>query len=428
VQKNLKSFQKKSDKSDNWFKSLGPGLITGASDDDPSGIATYSQVGAHAGFGLLWSIIYSLPMMISIQIVSAQIGRVSGVGLAGNMKKHYPSVIMVSVVFLMLCANIINIGADISSMGEAANLVLGGNAIVYCIIFTVIGILLQVFIPYRRYVFFLKWLCIVLFAYVAVVFSVNVPWSEALKQAVLPTLSLNSESLTMVIAVLGTTISPYLFFWQASEEVEDEECNPEEHPLKTAPAEAPKQFARIRKDTIIGMAFSNIIAFFIMLSTAVTLHMHGKTDIETAAQAAEALRPVAGELTFSLFAIGIIGTGLLALPVLAGSAAYAVGEMYALSIGLEKKPRDAKGFYMIIAGVTLAGMLLIFIGINPIKALFWSAVINGVVAVPIMIMMMLMGSNAEVMGQFTLQKRTKIFGWLSTIVMLAAAVGMFLTW
>ncbi len=425
--KDLKLKLKTKRKSDNWFKSLGPGLITGASDDDPSGIATYSQVGAHAGFGLLWSIIYSLPMMISIQLVSAQIGRVSGVGLAGNMKRHYPSFIMGSIVLLMLCANIINIGADIASMGEAANLVLGGNATIYAIVLTIFGILLQVFIPYRRYVFFLKWLCIVLFAYVAVVFSVNVPWAEALKQAVLPTLSLNSESLTLIIAVLGTTISPYLFFWQASEEVEEEENNPKDQPLKVAPHQAKKQFARIRKDTIIGMAFSNLIAFFIMLSTAVTLHMHGKTDIETAAQAAEALRPVAGELTFSLFAIGIIGTGLLAIPVLAGSAAFAIGEMFSLNIGLEKKPREAKSFYMIIAGVTIAGMLLIFIGVNPIKALFWAAVINGVVAVPIMVMMMLMGSNSAVMGQFTLTKRTRFFGWLSTIVMCAAAVGMFLT-
>ncbi|MFI5264161.1 MAG: NRAMP family divalent metal transporter, partial [Candidatus Kapaibacterium sp.] len=296
-------------KTRDLFRSLGPGLITGASDDDPSGIATYSQAGAQSGFSILWVVIFSFPMMVAIQLVSAQIGRVTGTGIAGNMKKYYPKWIMISLIFLMLAANIINIGADIAAMGEAANLVVGGNAILYSIILTVIGILLQVFVPYSRYVFYLKWLCLVLFAYVAVVFSVHVPWVEAIKNSFLPTISFDSGYFTLIIAVLGTTISPYLFFWQASEEVEDEEDNPLMHPLLEAPEEAPKQLARIRIDTVVGMAFSNLIAFFIILSTAVTLHMHGKTDIQTAAQAAEALRPLAGEWTFLLFAIGIIGTG-----------------------------------------------------------------------------------------------------------------------
>ena len=413
---------------DNWFKALGPGLITGASDDDPSGIGTYSQVGAQGGMGMLWSIIYSFPMMVAIQLVSAQIGRVTGAGIAGNMKKYYPRWVMFTLVFLMLCANMINIGADIAAMGEAANLVLSGNMLIYAVILTFISVMLQVMIPYNKYVFILKWLCLVLFAYVAVVFSVNVPWVEAVKNSLLPTMTFNSTNITMIIAVLGTTISPYLFFWQASEEVEDEEDNPDEHPLKEAPEQATKQFLRIRKDTVIGMAFSNLIAFFIMLSAAVTLHMHGKTDIESASQAAEALRPIAGELTFSLFAIGIIGTGLLALPVLAGSAAYAVCEIFSLPMGLNKRPNEAKRFYGLITGITFLGMLIIFIGINPIKALFWSAVINGVVAVPIMVLMMLMGRNKEVMGDFILTTRTTIVGWISTLIMFAAAVGMFLTW
>ena len=414
-------------KPQNWIKALGPGLITGASDDDPSGIGTYSQAGAQYGFGLLWTIILSFPMMVAIQLVSAQIGRVSGRGIAGNMKKYYPKWIMASLIFFMLCANVINIGADIAAMGEAANLVLGGNAIIYSILLTMIGIFLQIFVPYSRYVYFLKWLCLVLFSYVAVVFSIHVPWAEALKNAIIPSIEFNSTYLTVIIAVLGTTISPYLFFWQASEEVEDEEDAIDAHPLIDYPEEAPSQFARIRKDTIIGMAFSNMIAFFIILSTAVTLHLHGKTDIETAAQAAEALRPIAGELTFVLFAIGIIGTGLLALPVLAGSAAFAISEMFSFPMGLQKKPKEAKRFYSLIAGITLAGMILIFIGVNPVKALFWAAVINGVVAVPIMVLMMFMGRNKQVMGEFTLTTRTSILGWISTIIMFAAAVGMFLT-
>ncbi len=414
-------------KGRDWLSSLGPGVITGASDDDPSGIATYSQVGAQSGFGLLWSVIFSFPMMVAIQLVSAEIGRVTGSGIAGNMKKYYPRWVMISLIFLMLGANIINIGADIGSMGEAAKLVIGGNALFYAVILTLLSVLLQIFIPYKRYVFILKWLCLVLFAYVAVVFSIHVPWAEALKNSVIPNLSFDTGYLTMVIAVLGTTISPYLFFWQASQEVEDEEGNPDEHALLDSPEQAPMQFARIKKDTIIGMAFSNMIAFFIMLSTAVTLHMHGKTDIATATDAAEALRPIAGEWTFMLFALGIIGTGMLALPVLAGSAAFAVSEMYGLPMGLEKKPREAKKFYGILFSVTLGGMLLIFIGVNPIKALYWAAVINGIVAVPIMILMMLMATNTKVMGSFTLHRRTKWMGWISTAVMFAAAAGLLLT-
>ena len=406
---------------------MGPGVITGASDDDPSGIATYSQAGAQAGFGLLWTMILSFPMMVAIQLISAEIGRVTGAGIAGNMKKYYPRWIMVILIFLLLIANIFNIGADIVAMGQAVTLVAGGNAVLYSLILTLFGIALQVFIPYTRYVFFLKWLCIVLFAYVAVVFSVNVPWAEALKNSLLPSISFNTSYLTLLIAILGTTISPYLFFWQASEEVEDEKDNPETHPLISSPEEAPKQLARIRKDTVIGMAFSNMIAFFIILSTAVTLHMHGKTDIETAAQAAEALRPIAGEWTFLLFAIGIIGTGLLALPVLAGSAAYAVSEMFGFPMGLQKRARDAKRFYGLITGITIAGMLLIFFGFNPIKALFYAAVINGVTAVPIMILMMFMASNKEIMGEFSLSRILKIFGWLSTAVMFAAGIGLLAT-
>lgn len=410
-----------------WFKTLGPGVITGASDDDPSGIATYSQAGAQGGFGFLWTVIFSFPMMVAIQLVSAHIGRVTGRGIAANMREHYPKVIMYGIVFLMLAANIINIGADIASMGEAARLVVGGNATFYAIVLTALSVVLQVYIPYHRYVKILKWLCIVLFAYVAVVFSINVPWVEVLRHAFIPSLTLSTSYITTIIAVLGTTISPYLFFWQASEEVEDEQDDPRAHALVDSPEQAPKQFTRMRIDTIVGMAFSNLIAFFIVLSTAVTLHSRGVTDISTASQAAEALRPIAGEMTFLLFAVGLIGTGLLALPVLAGSAAYALGEVFSWPIGLNKKPQEAKRFYSVIVGVTFAGMLLIFIGLNPIHALYWAAVINGIVAVPIMVLMMLMGSNRKIMSKFALGPRLRIGGWISTFVMFAAALGLLLT-
>ncbi|HYM20855.1 MAG TPA: divalent metal cation transporter [Candidatus Kapabacteria bacterium] len=409
------------------FRALGPGVITGASDDDPSGIATYSQAGAQTGYGLLWVVVLSFPMMVVIQYISALIGRVTGAGLAANMKTHYPKWVTSSVVLLLLAANTVNIGADISAMGEAASLVLGGHATVYAIVLAALSVLLQVFIPYNKYVFVLKWLSLVLFAYVAVVFSVHVPWRTALKDSILPQVAFDGSYMATIIAVLGTTISPYLFFWQASEEAEEETDDPAAHPLTGAPEEAPSQIRRIKIDTVFGMAFSNLIAFFIIISTAVTLHAHGVTDIETAAQAAEALRPIAGELTFLLFALGIVGTGLLALPVLAGSAAYAIGELFDWQVGLEKKPSEAKGFYGVLAAVTLVGMLIIFMGINPIKALYWAAVINGLAAVPIMVIMMLMSSNAGVMGKFTISRRTKIFGWISTVAMLAAAIGLIVT-
>ncbi len=407
---------------DNWFKALGPGLITGASDDDPSGIGTYSQVGAQGGMGMLWSIIYSFPMMVAIQLVSAQIGRVTGAGIAGNMKKYYPRWVMFTLVFLMLCANMINIGADIAAMGEAANLVLSGNMLIYAVILTFISVMLQVMIPYNKYVFILKWLCLVLFAYVAVVFSVNVPWVEAVKNSLLPTMTFNSTNITMIIAVLGTTISPYLFFWQASEEVEDEEDNPDEHPLKEAPEQATKQFLRIRKDTVIGMAFSNLIAFFIMLSAAVTLHMHGKTDIESASQAAEALRPIAGELTFSLFAIGIIGTGLLAIPVLAGSTSYAISESFGWKHGLYRKLKEAYAFYGAIIISMLCGIILNFIGLDPIKALIYSAVANGLVAPVVLVLIVRISSDKTIMEEYVNKPLITWLGWLATGLMALAGV------
>jgi NRAMP (natural resistance-associated macrophage protein)-like metal ion transporter len=412
----------------NFLKTLGPGLITGASDDDPSGIATYSQVGAQFGFSILWTMLFSYPLMAAIQEVSARVGRVTGSGIAGNMRRHYPRWLMFPIISLLLIANTLNLGADISAMGAALQLLIGGHPAIYAAVFALGSLLLQIFIPYTRYASILKWLCLSLFAYVGIIFAIHVPWGEALRGLVMPNISFKGEYLTALIAILGTTISPYLFFWQASAEVEDVRNAPDEKPLKRAPEQAPAQLARIRLDTYLGMGVSNLIAFFIMLTAAATLHVHGKTHIETAAQAAEALRPVAGRFAFLLFGAGIIGTGLLTVPVLAGSAAYAISEALRWRTGLERKPREAVGFYGVLSAATLLGLGLTFTSLDPIRALFWSAVINGVVAAPVMVMMMLMAANRKVMGEFVLTGWLRVMGWAATGVMTAAALGLFATW
>ncbi len=407
---------------------MGPGLITGASDDDPSGIATYSQAGAQFGYGLGWTLLFTYPLMCAIQLISAQVGRVTGRGLAGNMRKYYPVSLLYVLVGLLVIANTINIGADLGAMAAALRLLVDGPTLLYIAGFAVVTVLLEVFVRYSRYVSVLRWLSLSLFAYVATVFVVGVPWLTVARNMVLPPIRLSGDYLTVIVAVFGTTISPYLFFWQASEEVEDEQEDPKAEPLIDAPQQAPKQMARMQLDTFVGMGFSNIIALFIMLTTAATLNAHGVTDIQTSSQAAEALRPIAGSFAFTIFALGIIGTGLLALPVLAGSAAYAVGEALQWRVGLTQRPGRARAFYGAIAAATLVGATLNFTPLDPIKALFWSAVINGVAAVPIMVMIMLMASRRTVMGQFTLTPWLKILGWLATVVMAVAAVGMFATW
>lgn len=407
---------------------LGPGLITGASDDDPSGIATYSQAGAQFGYSLGWVMLFSWPLMCAIQEISARIGRVTGHGIAGNLKKHYAAPILYLIVGLLLVANIINIGADLGAMAAALKLLIGGPQWLYILGFAVLTILLEIFVRYSRYVSVLKWLTISLFAYVAVAFMVSVPWLTVAYDLVVPNISLKAEYLTVVVAILGTTISPYLFFWQAEEEVEEVKERDGAQPLVRAPLQAKAEFSRIRWDTYVGMALSNLVALFIIISTAATLHEHGITNIQTSEQAAEALRPIAGEFAFLIFGFGIIGTGLLALPVLAGSSAYAVGEAFNWKVGLAHKLKRAKGFYAILAGATLLGGLMNYTPIDPVKALFWSAVINGVVAVPVMAMMMLMGSNRKVMGDFSLPPILKIFGWLATFAMAITAFGMFATW
>ncbi len=406
---------------------MGPGLITGASDDDPSGIATYSQAGAQFGYALGWTLLFSYPLMCAIQQISAEIGRVTGLGLAGNMRAHGPAWLLYAVVLLLMVANTINIGADLGAMAAALKLLLPVPAPLGIAGFAVVTVLLETFIRYARYVSVLKWLTVSLFAYVATVFIVRVPWDVAARGTLLPHLQWSGGYLTVVVAVLGTTISPYLFFWQASEEVDQEKEHPLAKPLRIAPEQAPSELRRIRIDTYIGMALSNLVALAIVITAAATLHAHGPTNVQTSSQAAEALRPIAGRFAVVVFALGIVGTGLLALPVLAGASAYAVGEAMGWPVGLALKADRAKAFYGTIAVATLLGALMNFSPLDPIKALFWSAVVNGVVAVPVMVMMMVLASRQAVMGQFALHPALKTVGWLATLTMLAAAVGMFAT-
>ena len=406
---------------------LGPGLITGASDDDPSGIATYSQAGAQFGFSITWTLLFTYPLMAVIQEIAGRIGRTTGHGIAANIRKHYPNWVLHSIVALLIVANTINIGADLSAMGDAVGLLIGGPKLAYVIAFGLLCAVLQVMMKYTRYVSVLKWLTLVLFAYFGTVMVVNVPWGEAARGFFVPTFTTDSRFWTTVVAILGTTISPYLFFWQASQEVEDIDEVPERKPLLDAPRQATDANERIGIDTYVGMAFSNLVALAIMVTTAATLHATGKTDIQTSSQAAEALKPVAGEFAFAIFTLGIVGTGLLAVPVLAGSAAYALGEARKWPLGLAREPMQAKAFYAAIVFATLAGVGMGFTALDPIKALFWSAVINGVVAVPVMVIMMLMTANRKIMGEFTITGARHIIGWIATVVMAAAAGGMIIT-
>ncbi len=406
---------------------LGPGLITGAADDDPSGIATYSQAGAQFGYNMLWTMLLTYPLMTSIQMISARLGCLTGRGLAANIRAEFPKSVLYGIVSLLLVANTINIAADIAAMGEAAHLLLGGSAHYYSIGFGLLCLALQVLLSYQTYVRYLKWLTLALLAYVAVAFTINVPWLEVAKGTLWPQLALDHDTITIIVAVLGTTISPYLFFWQAAQEMEDLRANGGEAMLPHAQTEALRHLRRIRWDSAVGMGFSNLVAFFIILSTAATLHQAGVTNIQTSAQAAEALRPLAGHFAFLLFGLGIIGTGLLAVPVLAGSAAYAVTESFEWRTGLDKNVYEAKRFYAIVALATLGGVILNFTPIDPIKALLWSAVINGVIAVPIMVVMMLLGTERRIMGHYVIGRRLQVLGWLATLVMALAVAAMVAT-
>lgn len=405
---------------------IGPGLITGVADDDPSGIATYSQAGAQFGLNMLWTMPLAFPLMAAIQSICARIGRVTGKGLAANIKTTFPPIVLHAVVLLLLVANTLNIAADVAAMGEVSELVTGFDRHLMTVFFVVVTLLSQVFVPYHRYVFFLKWLTLSLLAYAAVLFTVHVPWGEVVLRTFWPNFTPNSEAATVVVGVFGTTISPYLFFWQASEEVEDMQGRHNAAPLVRDGRAAGSELRRIRWDTWSGMLYSDATAYFIILATAVTLNVAGVQDIETAAQAASALRPLAGDFAYMLFALGILGVGLIGVPVLAGSAAYALSEAMGWNWGLERKATDARGFYGVIAVSVLAGLVIQYSPISPMKALFWSAVINGIVAVPLMVVIILLVSKKSVMGAFTAGRSIIFLGWIATGVMGMAAVRMFI--
>lgn len=404
---------------------LGPGLITGAADDDPSGIATYSQAGAQFGLNMLWPMLFAYPLMVAVQAISARVGRVTGQGLAFNLKQVFPAWAVTLLVAALFVANTINIGADIAAMGAAAQLLAGKGQMLFTIAFAALSLLLQVLIPYQRYVRVLKWLTLVLLAYVAIAFTVKIDWPEVGHRLILPKLYGTSGWVTVIVAVFGTTISPYLFFWQSSEEVEIMEVK-DKLPLIDAPPPAARhELKRMGIDTIVGMGVSNLIAFFVILTTAVTLHARGVTDVQTSAQAAEALRPVVGNWAFVIFSLGIIGTGLLAVPVLAGSTGYAVAEAFDWPKGLERPFFECRGFYGVIIISMIVALAVVFSPLDPIKALFWSAVINGVIAVPILAAMMLLATRRNEMGVFVATRSQLVFGWTATLVMAGAAVAMF---
>jgi NRAMP (natural resistance-associated macrophage protein)-like metal ion transporter len=422
----LKSFT-----DDPRVKQLGPGLITGAADDDPSGIATYSQVGAQFGYNMLWTVLFTFPLMVGIQMVSARLGVITGKGLAANVKSVFPHWVLYGLVGLLLISNTINIAADIAAMGEALRLLLGGSAHLYTVCFGVLCLGLQVFLRYETYVRYLKWLTLALLSYVAVIFTSNVHWGEVIGSLVMPHLTLDHNTITMIVAVFGTTISPYLFFWQAAQEMEDLRAT---HARHGGPAMLPhtsevarRHMRRIRWDTYVGMGFSNLIAFFIIVSAGATLHLAHNLDIQTSAQAAEALRPLAGPAAFLLFSLGIIGTGMLAVPVLAGSAAYAVAESFDWQSGMDRKLPEALGFYGIIGIATIGGVALTFTRLDPVRALIWSAEINGIIAVPIMAVMMILASREDIMGAFVIRPRLRRLGWAATAIMGITIVAMMAT-
>ena len=412
-----------------FVRRLGPGLITGAADDDPSGIATSSQAGSQFRFALVWTLLITTPLMIGIQMLSARIGWVTGEGLAANIDKMFPRWLTTTLVGLLVVANTINIAADIGAMGEAVRLLLGGPLALYVLGFGALSIVTQVFFSYERTVRILKWLTLALFAYVAVILTVQIPWRQAISESLHPWSFLPQDTSIKdyTAMVLGTTISPYLFFWQAAQEVEDNHRRPESNALRLHPEYAAEHLSRIKQDTVTGMSFSNIIALCIVLATAVTLNLQGIINIQTSAQAAQDLRPVAGDFAFAVFALGIVGTGLLAVPVLAGSAAYAVSELYGWKAGLSHGFHEARGFYLIIMAATGIGTLMGYFEVDPLKALVWSAIVNGVISVPIMAALMWIGQSTKLMGHYTISARHRFFGWSATVVMAVAVVLMFAT-
>jgi NRAMP (natural resistance-associated macrophage protein)-like metal ion transporter len=404
------------------LRRVGPGLVTGAADDDPSGIATYSQAGAQLGLQSLWSVLFAWPLVVAVQVICARIGVVTDRGLAANLRDNLPGPVLRAVVGALLLANTLNIAADLAAIGDAVQLLAGGPQHVYSLGAGLLCVFLQIKIPYDRYIGILKWLTLSLLAYAGVIFTVHIPWKEVLHNAVLPTLQWTPAYVSMIVAIFGTTISPYLFFWQTAHEIEERKA------VRMSNTETKrvlaKELHRVRLDTMFGMGVSIFIAFFIMLTTAVTLHVSGVTDIQTSKQAAEALRPVVGQFAFLMFALGIIGSGMLAVPVLAGSAAYAVAESIEHPSGLSLQPAEARTFYTVIAVATLVGAALDFTPIEPVKALYWSAIVNGIVAVPLLFIILWMAGLRSVLGDFVIKGRLLFLGRMAAAVMALCAVSM----
>jgi NRAMP (natural resistance-associated macrophage protein)-like metal ion transporter len=409
-----------------YFGMLGPGLVTGASDDDPSGITTYSVAGASFGYGMLWTATFTLPLMAAIQLVCARIGLVSGRGLAGALRQQYPRGFLYGACVLLLVANVFNIAADLGGMGDAAEMLMGVPSLVWVPCF---GLVIMVFTVYTRYSTFaryLKWLSAVLFCYIASAILAKPDWKAALLATFVPQLQWTSASITTFVGILGTTISPYLFFWQAAQEVE-EERKQGRSTVAARRGAAEHELRDARLDVGTGMFFSNLVMYAIMLATATTLFRAGLHDVASSRQAAEALRPLAGDAAYLLFAVGLIGAGLLAIPVLAGSASYAVAELFAWRAGLDFRPRQARRFYLVLGGSIAAGIVLDLFNTNPIRMLFWSAVLNGLLAPPLMVLVMLVGNNRKIMGPHTNSPWLNTLGWTATAIMAAAAIAFFAT-
>ncbi|MDE2006666.1 MAG: divalent metal cation transporter [Rhodospirillales bacterium] len=408
------------------FRRLGPGLVTGAADDDPSGIVTYAQAGAAFGYGLGWAVVLTLPFMVAVQEISARIGRVTGQGLIGALRARAPRPLLLAMVGLIVFANVVNLGADIGGMAEVARMLAGGPAWVWAGATAIFCAATEIWIAYKRYVVFLKWLTLALLAYVALLFVIRLPWAEVAAGVLIPHVALTRDALTMLVGVLGTTISPYLFVWQAAEEVEDMLISPDPRPLRARGAEGAEEIARIDADTWAGMSYSNIVSLAIIVGTAATLHAHGIVAIDTAAQAATALVPIAGRFAGLVFALGVLGTGLLAVPVLAGATAYALGEAAGWRIGLGRRARDARAFYAAIALATLLGAGIVISPIDPMRALVWAAVINGAVAGPVIVAMVALGASRAVMGEYVLPAWLRVLGWGTAALMGGATLGMIL--
>jgi len=406
------------------LRSFGPGIVTGAADDDPSGIATYSKVGAELGYGILWTALFSVPLMVAVQQITASIGRVTGHGVAHHMRRSLPMPVGIFLVVAVGVANVINIGADAAAMGAAARMLLGGPTFLYSSILVAICLGLQIFVPYARYANILKWSTLVLFAYVVAPFAVEVSWRDVLHGTLLPTGLFDGKQWTALTAVLGTTISPYLIFWQASQEAEEITAHKKKKALRQMRDHWNRELHRINADTWVGMIASNLIAFSIMLTCAAALHAHGVTNVGTTEEVATALRPVAGSFAFGLFALGIVGTGLLAIPVLAGSVAYAIGDLFEWRSSLEARWDQAKPFYATLAAVTLAGLAIAAAPVSPIQALYWSAVVNGIAAVPVIVATVWIATSPRVMGKrFAVRGPRRALGWLTAAIMLAMAAG-----